>query len=290
MLATRLDQGLLKAALLERRSPRVRRPPRQADPNGPLLFLFRATRQVEREVEAAVLATIDPVLAEVPEDERVLGRSDQRTIFAAVGEDLSRKLEQLAVEFGSPEFVERARRLAREWGGRAFTQNRRAILRQIRSVLGVGLAGGDAAALAQVEMFVENATNLIVTIPKRLLDDVKGKILEAAVPGIRVEALRSEIMARFGVSQSRAALIARDQTLKLAGQLTKTRQEALGVRSYIWSTSKDERVRESHRRLEGTRHSWNEPPIVDEKRQRREHPGGDFQCRCVPIPDLTGLV
>jgi hypothetical protein len=47
----------------------------------------------------------------------------------------------------------------------------------------------------------------------------------------------------IGMSESRAALIARDQVGKLNGQLSKYRQTELGLNYYIWATAKDERVR-----------------------------------------------
>jgi SPP1 gp7 family putative phage head morphogenesis protein len=203
-------------------------------------------------------------------------RRDQRTIFGEVNADLERAVAGVGVRFGSPEFVARARRIAAEWGDRVLTHNRRQVLRQIREVLGVPFAGGDAAALAQVGRFVEAAVDLIVTIPTRLLDDVRETVLEAAPQGLRVEELTAQIEARFGVSESRAALIARDQTLKLNGSVTQVRQTSVGIRSYTWSTSLDERVRPFHADLEGTVQAWDSPPVVSED-GRREHPGGDFQ-------------
>ena len=83
------------------------------------------------------------------------------------------------------------------------------------------------------------------------------------------------------MSESRAELIARDQTLKLNGAITKARQTSAGVNSYTWNTSHDDRVRESHAALDGQIISWDAPPEAG-------HPGEDFQCRCVPIPVIEG--
>jgi SPP1 gp7 family putative phage head morphogenesis protein len=98
-----------------------------------------------------------------------------------------------------------------------------------------------------------------------------------------------EISARFGVSQRRAAFIARDQVAKLNGDLTRLRQTDLGIDNYIWRTSLDERVRPGHAQLEGMRQSWDKPPIVDPKTGRRAHPGGDFNCRCTAEPDIESI-
>ena len=56
-----------------------------------------------------------------------------------------------------------------------------------------------------------------------------------------------------------------------------------GVEEYIWSTSGDSRVRESHKKLNGKRFRWDDPPVVDEKTGRRCHPGEDYECRCVAL-------
>ena len=38
--------------------------------------------------------------------------------------------------------------------------------------------------------------------------------------------------------------------------------EAVGSPAYIWTTQDDEKVRELHRELEGTRQTWNDPPLA----------------------------
>jgi len=110
-----------------------------------------------------------------------------------------------------------------------------------------------------------------------LLQEVSEVIERAHAEGVRVEVLAHDLRERFEVSNSRAELIARDQTLKLNGQINRHRQLSVGVEEYIWDTSGDERVRESHAVLDGRKFSWHAPPSVG-------HPGQDFQCRCGAIP------
>jgi SPP1 gp7 family putative phage head morphogenesis protein len=121
-----------------------------------------------------------------------------------------------------------------------------------------------------------------VRLRPSLLGDVSRTIEELHSKGVRVEAVAGELRKRFGVSDSRAELIARDQTLKLNSQISRSRQRAVGINSYQWVTSRDERVRETHAALDGSIQSWDSPPEVGEG--RFEHPGGDFQCRCVAVP------
>lgn len=119
-----------------------------------------------------------------------------------------------------------------------------------------------------------------------LLEDVSETIERAHREGVRVEVLANDLVERFDVSKARAELIARDQVLKLNGQVTKQRQMSAGITKYRWSTSLDGAVRDTHAALEGTIQSWDSPPEVAPG--RFEHPGMDFQCRCVAIPILPG--
>jgi len=88
----------------------------------------------------------------------------------------------------------------------------------------------------------------------------------------------------------RAATIARDQIGKLNGEMNQLRQTNLGVRRYRWSTSQDERVRDGHRKLNGTIQLWAKPPVVDERTGERGHPGQPIQCRCSAIPIIDDVL
>jgi SPP1 gp7 family putative phage head morphogenesis protein len=151
---------------------------------------------------------------------------------------------------------------------------------------------------ALVRGFAERNASLITGLVDDTIAEIAGVVQSAATRGVRVEALAEEVRERLGVSESRAELIARDQTLKLNGEATEARHREAGITRYTWSTSKDERVRGNpdglwpkglHFDLDGTTQSWDDPPIVSED-GRREHPGGDFQCRCVALPNIAGLL
>lgn len=133
--------------------------------------------------------------------------------------------------------------------------------------------------------WIENNTELI-RLEERARAEIR-KVIEGPLrEGIRVEEVRARIEERLGVVRSRAEFIARDQTLKLYGQIQQARQTAAGIEEYTWSTSEDERVRPDHAELEGTAQRWDDPPVVDDRTGRKAHPGGDFNCRCAAIPIL----
>lgn len=100
--------------------------------------------------------------------------------------------------------------------------------------------------------------------------------------------LADQLQSEFSFTRARAELIARDQTLKLNGDITQDAHRQAGIEEYIWSTSKDSSVRDRHEDLEGTRQRWDDPPVIND-RGETGHPGDDYQCRCVAVPILPEL-
>lgn len=143
--------------------------------------------------------------------------------------------------------------------------------------------GGKLTAL--YDAWAAENVALIESIPAQFFAEIEAKVKDAVSSGRLTRDVVKEIQGRYGVAKSRAELIARDQIGKLNGQLTQQRQTSLGITEYVWSTSKDERVRDMHRDLEGTRQRWDDPPITNPKGDRN-HPGGDYQCRCVAVAVL----
>ena len=87
-----------------------------------------------------------------------------------------------------------------------------------------------------------------------------------------------EVIQQTGqVQLSKAKFWARDQTLKVNSQISRERSKAVGFPAYRWSTSKDERVRETHEANEGKAFLWTDPPPTG-------HPGEDPNCRCTASP------
>jgi SPP1 gp7 family putative phage head morphogenesis protein len=158
--------------------------------------------------------------------------------------------------------------------------------REMRRILRLDLA----AETPEIQLILSGLRRqnvaLIESIAEKLLGDVFRVVTESIIDGTRVETLASRLAERYSVSESRARLIARDQTLKANASLTETRHAQAGVTQYIWSSSRDERVRPTHADLDGSVFSWDDPPVTSED-GARNHPGEDFQCRCVAIPVVS---
>ena len=131
-----------------------------------------------------------------------------------------------------------------------------------------------------LDVFVGENVRLITKLVDAQYQDVHETLQQNL--GLRHEDLSKILTERLGVSESRADLIARDQTLKLAGDVTRIRQTNAGIDSYVWTTSGDERVRPEHEELDGQTFRWDAPPAVG-------HPGQDYQCRCAAYPVVPGF-
>ena len=104
-----------------------------------------------------------------------------------------------------------------------------------------------------------------------------------AMAGYRASNLEKTIQDNYKVSKNKAKFLARQETALLMSKYHETRYKDLGVTKYIWSTSNDERVRQSHKDLDNKVILWDSPPVVDRMTGRTAHAGEDFGCRCVAI-------
>jgi SPP1 gp7 family putative phage head morphogenesis protein len=125
---------------------------------------------------------------------------------------------------------------------------------------------------------------LIKTIPDRLFNDLTNTVYDGFSEGLSYSEIANDLEERYGVSESNAERIARDQVGKLNGALTQERQTNLGVVSYTWRGAMDERERDSHIAHEGRTYEWDDPPADT------GHPGEDPMCRCYAEPVLEDLI
>lgn len=158
----------------------------------------------------------------------------------------------------------------------------------------VGLTPEMGAAVAR---FRRNNVERITSLRAEQIARVSELLDEADANGWRPEDLAARLAKDVQTTTSRAELIARDQTLKLHADIQQERQTQSGIRQYRWSTSADERVRGTpggkwpngmHYDLDGQIFDWSDPPVTNSAGDRN-HPGQDYQCRCIAIPILPSV-
>lgn len=109
--------------------------------------------------------------------------------------------------------------------------------------------------------------------------EIHNQAIEAVVKGRRSSELQKEIMRTGEVTAARARLIARTETGRASTALTQARSVAIGSEGYIWRTSEDGDVRESHEKMNGKYVRWDSPPTLD---GMTGHAGQFPNCRCYP--------
>ncbi len=123
---------------------------------------------------------------------------------------------------------------------------------------------------------------------------LRKQIAESTTAGNRYEALRDSIRASYGVSENKAKFLARQETALMMTSFKTVRYGEAGITHYRWQSvigSPAHPVRHRHKELndasaKGKLFRFDDPPITSEpgEPERRNNPGGDFNCRCVARP------
>lgn len=163
-----------------------------------------------------------------------------------------------------------------------FRNVKKANQRSQKTIFGIEL---DEELLGLVENFTTRNVALITSLAGEQVTRTRQILDEANRVGLRVEAIQAQLQDAFGLSRSRARLIARDQTLTFNAQVTRATHERAGIDKYAWTTAGDERVREEHEELDGRVFSYTQGP----KETGGEHPGEPIMCRCFAYPVIEGL-
>lgn len=175
----------------------------------------------------------------------------------------------------------------------------------VRDLLAVDLIAGGVEQQALLR-WAADGLSYVKALPSERAPILAERLTEAVVRGDRWETIRGLIAEEMGTEGSDAAeetgiegspdaeetgivgwhldLIAQDQVAKLNGRITQDMHAAAGVTHYRWLSSKDGRVRKSHREADGNVYSWAEGAPGVGFYDENGHPGQCGRCRCVAIP------
>lgn len=198
------------------------------------------------------------------------------------------ELEQKLAAYGLDALVKKVARLSqaatlREWK------------RICKETLGIDLMDdyyrGDYYE-AVLRRWVDENIRMIKSIPMETLGAMRETIRQGFIHGMTITDIQKQIQKEYSVTRHKAQMLARDQIATLNAQVSKLQQQDAGCTKYRWSSSKDSRVRDCHKALDGKIFSWDDPPEMwyETKKAgrvytgRRCHPGEDFLCRCCAIP------
>ena len=269
------------------RAKRPRRPPRiprngarrvrsPRTPDAVEVFYVIALRRVAKAFARAVSKALYPRISEfakpAAEDEET-ERKDARDDDVA---ELMHELRETAAKsFDAEEFISATTKAAT----RTKEHSRREGLR-----LGIKLKK-EPTFKTLIDGWRKDCVARIESVQEDQLDKIE-RILDEGF-GMRAETLAKEIARQVeDVTESRAEMIARDQVLTLNAKITRGRHAEAGIERFAWTTSGDERVRESHAAIDGQVFSYDDLPEVDGE---KVFPGEPPMCRCIPFPILPEL-
>lgn len=122
---------------------------------------------------------------------------------------------------------------------------------------------------------------LIQSLPLEAAKRVHELTGEALLSSTRAKEVAQAILATENVTLAKATLIARTEVARVASNLVQARSEYAGSDGYIWRTSGDSDVRDSHKEMEGKYVRWSTPPTLD---KLKGHAGTLPNCRCFAEP------
>lgn len=145
----------------------------------------------------------------------------------------------------------------------------------------------EAPTGAILREIMESSAKLITSLPLKAAEEVHELVLANLSEGKRSSTLIPKIQALGAKTEARARLIARTETARCAAGLTMGRAMYAGSEGYIWRTSRDADVRESHAEMEGKYVRWDQVPQLSDG--TRTHAGMIYNCRCYAEPIFKGL-
>ena len=157
--------------------------------------------------------------------------------------------------------------------------------RQLYKLLNQELTGTPLGA--RVSTLIRENANYISSLPLEAAQTLVDEVSKAQQAGARASTIAKMTRARFpALLKSRVNRLARTEVSKASEALTQSRAEFVGSPGYIWLTSKDVRVRSSHKHMEDVIILWNDPPapeaLVGEKSTL-----GKYHAGCAPNDRCT---
>lgn len=277
-------KALLEARRRATKRSKLPRPPHPASIK-PLqrryfMLLKPMTDAMAAKVKSGVLPHIADILAMAERARPTVDGARHDTYGEEISSIVQLAKARLLREYSEEKLEEMARKMAKATND--FSINN--MNKFFQKVFGTDYARFEPWMAQEMDGFVKINVTLIKSIPETHFTNIETTVLRGAQSGRLARDIAADIQAQAGVSERKAAFIARDQVAKFNGDLNWRRQTEAGITKYEWSTSGDERVREEHAALDGKTFSWDDPPAEG-------HPGQSINCRCTALPviEFEGL-
>lgn len=259
--------------------------PRQAEP---LAQQRRYAKRIKRRVLEAAMVLVRELL--IPHLEALAEQGSKvatTKVTDAKEIDLGEIMDEISDRYFETwtrkEFVKVVRPVAVEVADFEAQQLNKQLSAALGEAISLDIVGSEPWLQGAIADFTRENVALLKSIPEQFFTDLEKSLSASIADGARWEDMAAEVEERYGVAESRAELIARDQVGKFNGDLNRTRQTDLGITRFVWRTMGDERVRDEHVERNGVSYEWNDPP-------EGETPGEPIQCRCYAEPDIASAL
>jgi SPP1 gp7 family putative phage head morphogenesis protein len=283
---------------------KLKKPPKWLEPltaeRGYIASLAYYTFQIRKTITLILLPKIPTWLRlatmDYPDPVEINIKNDD--LIDDILADLERTLLLINQILQEPE--QEAIESAEEAGETIARFNERQFKKSVDSVLAVDIFQDEPWLETQLDLFAKQNATLINNLTNEELNRVAGIVQRGLQQGSTYDTVADQIQETFGITRRHAKLIARDQTTKLNANLTKLRQEELGITLYTWQTSNDERVRKTHKVLDGKTCRWDDPTVFYDEKSKKwvnkstiggdpHHVGISVNCRCQAIADFSTI-
>jgi len=239
---------------------------------------FKQLNQLTEAMRKDVREQLMPLVKALESQYAVDGYADQLTQMVAT----------LSLKYGNIASLQ-AKPAAEKMVNSVTSKNQKGFNASIKKAVGIDISSilADEGLIEYAKAQINKNEALIKSIPSKYFTDIETVVMNGVTEGLRWEEIAKQVGGIKDISsvngklQNRIKLIARNETSNVNAGLNKRRQEVLGVEKFKWQTAQDERVRDSHAKIDGNVYDWDNLPTVDGV---KTSPGMPVQCRCVAIP------
>lgn len=253
----------------------AKRIPKTKFPTAATVSYERALKKMVRQVGIEALKQFDKYIAK----DLMQGDSTEFT-NDGVFDGLKKMLGALKNKVSSVFASNKEERVARQFVKNVNRANRHNLEQQMK-VKGIDLVATEPWVDDFINQRVKDNVGYIKNIEEEAYERIEKVVREGIEKGSSAKTIRKSILEQVEITEGRAQFLAVDQAGSMLGQMTAERHQRLGIEKFTWDTSGDERVRDTHRNLDGKTFSYDKPPKIG---KREVLPGEDYRCRCVAIP------
>lgn len=208
----------------------------------------------------------------------------------SIADDLQKVMNKLTARWRM-QFNEVARHLAKKQSKRWQQHADTSLMDKLKRTGFAVKFRPSKAVTDTLDSVINQNTTLIKSIADQHLNEVADMVQRSVMAGRDLATLTSELKERYGITQRRAAFIARDQNNKATSFITRTRQIEMGLTEAIWchsSAGKHPRPMHVKAGRERLRYDIRKGADVDGN-GKLIFPGEEPNCRCTSQVIIPGF-